>query len=162
MLVGLCLYTFIQGPVRGRFSRNVGLAIGVPYLIIFAATQYFGPLFSNSLPFLLYWALTAAEVLAFAGLVWRFTNQKREVHAAWWVLFMMFATYLLSYYGSYGPLKTPLVPFPWDNLIAVVIGLISYYWGVAAGYQTEEMKEIAESGTGLVTPEEEEMERRLG
>ncbi|WP_273846440.1 APC family permease [Rubrobacter calidifluminis] len=162
VLVGLCLYTFIQGPVRGRFSRNVGLAIGVPYLIIFAATQYFGPLFSNSLPFLLYWALTAAEVLAFAGLVWRFTNQKREVHAAWWVLFMMFATYLLSYYGSYGPLKTPLVPFPWDNLIAVVIGLISYYWGVAAGYQTEEMKEIAESGTGLVTPEEEEMERRLG
>ncbi|MBX6764001.1 MAG: APC family permease [Rubrobacteraceae bacterium] len=162
VLIGLCLYAFFQAPARGRFSSGTGLAIGIPYLAIFAATQYFGPLFANSMPFLLYWALTSAEVLGFAGLVWRVTSHKREVHAAWWLMFMVLTLYLLSYYGSYGDLKSPLIPFPWDNLIALGIGLISYYWGVASGYQTEEMKELNESGTGLVTPEEEEMEERLG
>lgn len=164
VLVGLCLYTFIQGPIRGRFSRNVGLAIGMPYLVIFAATQYFGPLSADVLPFLLYWVLTAVEVLAFTGLVWYVTSRegKREVNASWWLMFMMLALYLLSYYGSYSTVKNPLIGFPLDNIIALVIGLISYYWGVASGYQTEEIKDLNESGTGLVTSEEEEMEKKLG
>lgn len=156
VLIGLPLYTFFQGPIRGRISRINGLLIGIPYAVIWIVTQYFGPLGQDAMPFLLYWVLSAIEVLAFTALVRFLANAegKREVNAAWWVLFMVLALYLLSYYGSYGEAKS--IPFPWDNLIAVVIGLIAYYWGVASGYQTEEIKEIVDRGTGLLHADEEE------
>ncbi|MCA3747802.1 MAG: hypothetical protein IN808_01495, partial [Rubrobacter sp.] len=41
-------------------------------------------------------------------------------------------------------------------LIALGIGLVAYYWGVASGYETEEMRSINESGTGLIPTSEEE------
>lgn len=159
VLFGLSLYVLFQGPARGRISRSAGLLIGIPYAVIWIITQYFGPLGADALPFLLYWAFSAVEVVAFSALVWWFANGegKREVNAAWWVQFLVLALYLLSYYGEYNATReNPLFPFPWGNLIAVVIGLLAYYWGVASGYQTEEMKSINDSGTGLVPTEEEE------
>lgn len=159
VLIGLPLYTFLQGPSRNRISRGTGLLIGIPYFALWFITQYFGPLGQDSFPFLLYWVISAAEVLGFTGLVWLVTNQdgKREVNAAWWVLCMVLALYLLSYYGSYGTLDSPLLPYPWDNLVAAAIGLVAYFWGVASGYETEEMREINEAGTGILATEEEEM-----
>jgi len=155
ILVALPLYAFFQATRRGLLSLPTGLALGVPFLAILIATQYFGPLVRDSLPFPLFWALTAGEVLAFTGLVWLMSGPvgRREINSAWWILFMTLALYLLSYYGAYG--EEVLVPFPYDSLIAVVIGLVSYYWGVASGYQTEEMRQIAASGSGLVSEEEE-------
>ncbi|ABG05713.1 amino acid permease-associated region [Rubrobacter xylanophilus DSM 9941] len=160
VLIGLALYAFFQGPRRNRISYPVGLALGIPFAVVWLATQYFGPapLGNGALPFFAYWVLCVAEVVGFVGLVWLFASDRgrREVKAAWWVLFLALALYLLSYYGTYGPLENPPVPFPWDNLIALAVGLVAYYWGVASGYETEEMRSINESGTGLVPTSEEE------
>ncbi len=53
-----------------------------------------------------------------------------------------------------------MIPFPYDNLIAIVIGLVSYYWGVASGFETDGIRAINATGTGLI-PEEEEQELNL-
>ena len=165
VLTGLAVYTFFQGPARGRMSRATGFAIGIPYLVIWLVTQYFGPIGQDSLPFLLYFILSLVEVLAFTGAVYLVTSDegKREVNAVWWVYFMTFALFLLSYYGSYNSdvFENPPITFPWDNLIAAVIGVIAYYWGVASGYETEDIKDIKATGSGFVPKEEEEEELNL-
>lgn len=154
VLFGLPLYALLQGPARGRLSRARGLMLGLPFFAVWGATQWFGPepLGAGTLGFPLYWLLSAVEVIGFSALVaWLADDEgKREVNAAWWVVFLALALYLLSYYGSYGPLEQPLLVFPWDNLIALAISLIAYYWGVASGYLTEEMRYIVESGSGAV------------
>lgn len=114
----------------------------------------------DALSFPVYWVLSAAEVVIFVAAVWLVSREegKREARAAWWVVFFGLILYLLSYYGKYGAHPdNPPIPFPWDNVIAAAIGLISFYWAVASGYRTEEMREIAETGTGLVPEEEEEI-----
>ncbi|MGI9048235.1 MAG: APC family permease [Rubrobacteraceae bacterium] len=166
VLTGLAVYTFFQAPARGRMSRGMGLAIGIPFLVIWLVTQYFGPVGQDSLPFLAYFFLSLAEVLVFIGVVYVVSNAegKREVNAAWWVIFMTFALFLLAYYGSYNTdifKDNAPIAFPWDNLIAVAIGLVAYYWGVASGFETEDIKDIKATGSGLVPEAEEEEELNL-
>ena len=157
VMIGLPVYTLFQAPRRGKMSLSKGLTIGIPFFVAWAVTQYFGPVGQDVIPFLPFWALCAAEVFAFTVLVYVLSNEegRREVNAAWWMLFLAFSLYLLSYYGTYGPDGVdPLVPFPWDNVVAVALGLVAYYWGVASGYQTAEMKRIADSGTGVIAQDE--------
>lgn len=159
VMIGLPIYTLFQAPRRGKMSLAKGLMVGGPFFVARSVTQYFGPVGRDSIPFLPFWALCVAEVFAFTALVWLLSNAggRREVNATWWMLFLAMALYLLSYYGTYGPEGIgPLVPFPWDNLVAVALGLVAYYWGVASGYQTAEMKRIADSGTGVVAEERAE------
>jgi amino acid transporter len=150
ILLGLPLYVLFQAPRRGLMARSTGLALGVSFLAAWFVIQYLGPLGKDALPFLPFWAFVVVEVSAFTGLVWSLggAEVKREVNSAWWMLFLTLALYLLSYYGSYGPLGEPLATFPWDSAIATAVGLVAYYWGVASGYQTEAMREVMKVGTG--------------
>lgn len=161
VLIGLPIYTLSQAPRQGKMSLAKGFVVGVPFAAAWVVTQYFGPLGQDTLPFWLFWTLSAIEVVVFTAFVWLLSNGKgrREVKAAWWVLFLTLALYGLSYYGTYGPLDNPVIPFPWDNVVALAIGLAAYYWGVASGYQTEEMKRIADSGTGIIAEEEPDAEQ---
>lgn len=161
VLIGLPIYTLSQAPRQGKMSLAKGFVVGVPFAAAWVVTQYFGPLGQDTLPFWLFWTLSAVEVVVFTAFVWLLSNGKgrREAKAAWWVLFLTLALYGLSYYGTYGPLDNPVIPFPWDNVVALAIGLAAYYWGVASGYQTEEMKRIADSGTGIIAEEEADAEQ---
>lgn len=159
VFVGLCIYTFYHAPNSGWMNRAVGAVLGVAFLVAWIVVQYFGPLgTTGDLSFPVFFGLIALEVVGFSALVWWASDAegRQAVNAAWWLLFLVLATYLLSYYGAYGPFKKPPIPFPYDNLIALAIGLGSYYWGVASGFETEEMRAIAESGTGLVPEEMQE------
>ncbi len=155
VFIGLCLYTWFHARNEGWMRQGPALALGLAFLVVFFVTQYFGPINKNTLPFVLFWALISAEIVAYALAAYFLSNAegRRAVNAGWWFLFLTLGLYLLSYFGAYSVFKHAPIPFPWDNLIAIAIGLVAYYWGVASGYQTEEMRRIDESGTGIV-PEE--------
>jgi len=163
VFIGLCIYTFFHAPNSGWMRRPIGIIIGVLFLAAWIVTQAFGPIGANQLSFPIFFVLSVAEVIVFTVVTWLVSNRegKRAVNAAWWFFFLVFASYLLSYYGVYGPLKNPAISFPWDNILALVIGLIAYYWGVASGFATDEMKEIDESGVGVIMAEEEGEEINL-
>ena len=163
VFVGLCLYTFVHAPNSGWMRRPTGLVLGVVFLAAWIATQYFGPLgTAGGLSFPVFFILCAIEVVGFSLLVWWTSTAegRQAVNAAWWVLFLILASFLLSYYGAYGPLTKPVISFPYDNLIAIVIGLVSYYWGVASGFETNGIRAINATGTGVI-PEEEDQELNL-
>lgn len=155
VFVGLPLYTWFYAPARRYVSLTTGLVLGIIFLIVWIVTQYYGPMNLNSLSFPLYFALSALEVILFSVAVWWLSapEGKQTVTRAAWLLFLILATYLLSYYGAYGPKSTPTISFPLDDIIELAIGLVGYYWGVASGYETAELNEIVTTGTAVVPTE---------
>jgi hypothetical protein len=146
-------------------SRPIGVVIGVVFLAAWVITQYFGPLgTTHALSFPVFFVLIALEIVAFSLLSWWRSNAegRRAVNAAWWLLFLALASYLLSHYGAYGVFKKPPIPFPYDNLIELLIGITTYYWAVRSGFATAEIRAIAESGTGLVPEEDDTLEQPRG
>lgn len=66
----------------------------------------------------------------------------RHLRAGYWLVFLLLAELILSAFSEYGPLPTPAVIFPWDSLIAVVIGYIAYLGADKTGFATPELKAL--------------------
>lgn len=61
-------------------------------------------------------------------------------------MWLLLATFPLSYWGAYGPTKAPFLGgFPWDTLIEVGIGLVAFAWGVRSGFETDQIREILDA-----------------
>jgi hypothetical protein len=89
-------------------------------------------------------ALSAAVIFFCVGL-WLISNgegRKHVSHTAWF-FFMLLAMFPVEYYTTdVGGPKNPPIAFGWGALIAVGIAIVAYYWGVASGFETEELAEI--------------------
>ncbi len=152
VFVSLPLFTWIFAVQRNWMKPAVAYPLGLVFLIAWIATQVNGRwvLAASTLPlkdhpaFLLYFAEMLVELVVFSLVVWASSGPegKQAVNRSWWLIFFSMGTLFLSYYGGFGPLKTPVIAFPLDTVLAIVIGLISYYWGVASGYVTPEMQQI--------------------
>jgi amino acid transporter len=166
VFVALPLFVWFYSPARGWLGRTAGGVLGIVFLVVWILTQAWGgwvlapstKALTDHPAFLVYFALLVVEVAGFAAVLrWLGSSDARKaVDRSWWFMFLAGATLLLSYYGAYGPLKTPTIAFPLDTLVAIVIGLISFYWGVASGFATDEIREIVASGSGVVAAEPEE------
>lgn len=166
VFVAMPLFVWFYAPTRAWLSRTTGAVLGIVFLVAWVLTQAWGGwvLAPSSKPLadhpaiLAYFALMAVEVIVFA-LVLRFAGSpaaRQAVDRTWWFIFLVGASLVLSYYGAFGPLKTPTIAFPYDQIVAIVIGLVAFAWGVASGYATDEIREILASGSGVVPVEPEE------
>jgi amino acid transporter len=162
VFIGLCLFTWYYAPMRGWVSRPLGGALGLVFLGLWvwesveggwvmrvAPTKSGAVNPSNAWTFGEYDIALSATVIGFCVVLWLIGNAqcKKHVASTAWLIFMLLAVLPDSYYGQFGPYangKAPLV-FPWGTLIAVGIGLITYYWGVASGFNTEELQQIVAS-----------------
>ncbi len=157
VFVGLPLYTVFYAPRRGWMNATAGWVLGIVFLVAWIVTQYEGEMGHHaSWGFPLYFGLVLAEVLLFTAIAWALSGPdgKRSVVSGLWFLFLVMGLFLLSYYGGYGPLTKPPLAFPVDNLVALVIGLVSFYWGVASGFRTEEIQAITEGEAAAAPPAE--------
>jgi amino acid transporter len=162
VFLGLPIYTWVHAPRRGYQSARAGTLIGVPFLAAWVVIEYFGDISRKSLPHGLYFALLSAAVLVYTGLVYLVSNEdgRFPIRRSGWVLFLLLGTYVLSYYGTYGPLDNP--PVPYDNLVALGVGIVAYYWAVASGYETAEIREITQGGGSQFIEGDEVDEPRAG
>lgn len=158
VFAGLCLFVWFYAPRQGWISGPTGAALGIVFLVIWIILNKAGGwvlLAAGSHvshpSFPLYFVLVAGTVSVFTALLWVLSNDEGRQHlnASWWLLAYMFATFLLSYYGEYGPLAKPALAFPTSDIIEIVIGLVAFYWGVASGFATREVQEIVEASTGV-------------
>lgn len=141
------------GPLHGGW---VGGALGLVFLGGWVYLNRMGgyvfvptPPSPGSWPFGVYDIALSAAVIFFCACIWLLGNAEARMHITrgLWFIWMLLAVLPLSYYGQFGTLKTPVIPFPWDTLIAVGIGLVAYYWGVLSGFYTDELREIVEGGS---------------
>ncbi len=152
VFVGLCLFVWFYAPNEGWIGRGAGAALGIAFLVVWVAVNKLGGWILNtgssaapgSLSFPAYFALFAATLIVFSAILWWLSSSTGRQHVArsTWLLFMLLGTFLLSYYGEYGPLKPAPIPFPVSDLLEVTLGLVAYYWGVASGFATDELQVI--------------------
>jgi len=81
----------------------------------------------------------------------------RQLSGAWWLIAYLPVIALLSYLGSSQFGGHDYIPFGWDLAVVAVIGVIFYFWGVAAGWRTPAVEaahgEIPPLESGVVPPE---------
>lgn len=150
---GLSLFAWYFAPVRGWVKRALAALLGAVFMGAWVYINVRGgwvlrvsPPVSGAWSFGLYDVALSADVLFFCVALWALcsTDGRRQVAASAWFVIMLLCVLPLSYYGAFGPLKHPSISFPWDTLIALGIGLLAYYWGVASGQHTSELQDIVE------------------
>jgi amino acid transporter len=92
----------------------------------------------------LYDVAFSAAVLFFCAAVWLASNAEGRRHVARgvWLIVLLLATFPLSYYGGFGPLKNPPIAFPYGSVIEIGLAVASYYFAVSSGFATEEIEDI--------------------
>jgi amino acid transporter len=170
LFIGLPLYAWFFAANRGYMNKIAAYVTGVVFLVAWILLQHWGhwilspanaaPYATNvkyHAPFILWFILSAVCVYAFVGLCWLFGSKegRRLIERSIWLVTFILAEFLLSYYSSFGvTLHQPkLLTFPFDTIWALLIGLVCYYWAVASGYETDEIREIVDSGSGLIAEE---------
>lgn len=167
LFLGLPLYVWFFAQEHGYIDKVAGYVIGVVFLAGWIALSRWGNWILSTAPatvakdhpnFPLWFIVSAAAVYAFVGLCWLFGSSEGRhlINRSWWLITFILAEFCLSYYSSFGVLAKPPAPlrFPYDTLWALLIGLICFYWAVASGFETDEIKAIVDTGSGLVPIED--------
>ena len=166
--IGLPLFAWYYAWKRGWTSRLTGAVLGLVFL---GAWIYVNDRGGWSLgngtqrpgawSFWLYDVAFSAAVLFFCVGLWAISNREGRLHVqrTGWLVWLLLATFPLSYFGQYGPRSSPaLGGFPWDTLIELGVGLIAFVWGVRSGFATDAMREIVRHAhQGVAVEEGEEL-----
>jgi amino acid transporter len=146
--IGLPLFAWYYGWRHGWVSRRAAGALGAVFLgawiyvndrggwTLATGTDQRG----GSWPFWLYDVAFSAAVLFFCGGLWLLASREGRLHVqrSAWLVWLLLATFPLSYWGQYGPTKAPLLGgFPWDTLIEAAVGLAAFAWGARSGFETD-------------------------
>ncbi|MHB1740615.1 MAG: APC family permease [Actinomycetes bacterium] len=151
VFIGLPLFVWYYAPRHGWINPVAAVTLGVVFLATWVWIEVNGgyllrvaPPAAGAWSFWTYYVAQAGAVIVFSAALWALSNAegKKHVRSVAWLIFLLFSLLVVSYYGAYGPLKTPDLKFPYDTLAALVVGIVAYYWGVASGFETEEMREI--------------------
>lgn len=159
-------WSAIFAPAKGWMNQGVGIVLGALYLATWIATQVWGGWFlapatkplADHPPFGLFMGAMAVTVVIFMVLCYFLSTPRgrTEVWRSAWLPFFILGVMPISFFGAYGPLPHPWLPYPWDTLTAIVLGVIVYFWGSASGFLTELVEEVNQRGSGVVTDADEQ------
>jgi amino acid transporter len=73
------------------------------------------------------------------------TDFKRHLAAAWWLIAYLAAVAALSWAGSTQFEGHGYIPYGWDQLCVAVVSLVFYQWGVRSGWKTPALAALERS-----------------
>ncbi|WP_238523608.1 APC family permease [Acidilobus saccharovorans] len=156
ILVGVSLYYMMVAPSRFGVSRAHGVAAGVVFWAILAATTYFlvwrnvmsvapVPVDARTVGSLV--GFVVVNLGAAVGLTEWLKGEMNEegrahTNAGYWVLAVLFGAYTLSWLGQYGPFTSPIIPFPWDTVVTALVALALFFYSVYSGIFTRDLDAV--------------------
>lgn len=163
IFAGLPLYFAIYAPKKFGFSRQGYLYAGaivfealllVLFYFVYTYVIYQGQLFlfgKAALPSnitTVFIATYIALVILVLGTTFMLHRSvapglKKEISSGYWLLIFTLGLIPISYFGAFG--YNVLVPFPWDNVIAVAFSLVMFVAALFSGYKTEDLSSILEA-----------------
>src|ERR1051326_1195258 len=158
ILLGLPLFAWYHAVRAGWMQRVPAAILGLVFLAVwifinkmggYTLASATGPLpLKGSWTWPAYDVAFCAATIAFCVVLWLLSSAdgRRHILRTAWLVGLILATFQVSYYGEYGPLKSPVIAFPWGTLIEVGVGLIAFAAGVARGFLTHGLKEVADRG----------------
>lgn len=165
VLAGLPIFYMYVMPKQFNANKSLGIIFGIIYWIILALTTYFliykpivlpwaslgygNTLQMNSTYNIDFWAFIIINLVTSVGMIYTMSyNNKealKEINAGIWTLTTLFIGLILVFYGNLGPFAKPLLPFPYDNVAAIVAGVIIFFIAERSAYLTEELQAIMNS-----------------
>jgi amino acid transporter len=164
ILAGLPLFFMYTMVNRYGASKPAAVASGIAYWVVLILTTYFliylpfaartgWPSSSPTtmlklkpihiIDFVAYVivmaALTIGLTLYVASTAKDRENAMKHVRAGWWVVATIFSALILSFLGSFSVFETPIIPFPWDTVVAALVALVLYLYGSYSGILTEDL-----------------------
>ncbi|MDA8322704.1 MAG: APC family permease, partial [Actinomycetota bacterium] len=171
VFLGLPIFVWYYARVNGWFSTAAKLwgaqIMSLVFLAAWLYIQYQGGWLLRLTPgvnapwgFWTYYVAQLADVVFFFVGLWLLsrTDVRRNVVSAIWIVVGLFALLPVSYYGVYGPdgvksqLAAPSILFPWDSLLALVIGIVVFGLAVVSGFRTPELGQIVEASERGAAP----------
>ncbi len=156
ILVGVGLYYMMVAPSRFGANRTHGIIAGVVYWAVLGLTTYF-LVWRNVVsvvPVSVNWttigslvgfvAINLAVIVGLTEWLKSGMNEEGRAHtnAGYWVIAVLFAAYILSWLGQYGPFSSPIIPFPWDTLAAALVSLVLFFYSVYSGILTKDLEAV--------------------
>ena len=155
------LYTMVN---RFKLDRKYAIAAAIVYWAALIASTYFLIYLPFALPagwpsstpttmlklkpthiiyFVAYLAIMIASTvgltLFLASKAGDRDGARRHINAGWWVIATIFSALTLSFLGSFSVFETPIIPFPWDTVIAALVALGLYLYGAYSGIMTDDL-----------------------
>ncbi|HUY56552.1 MAG TPA: APC family permease [Candidatus Micrarchaeaceae archaeon] len=165
VFIALPIFVWFYAPNKGWINPVSGGLLGLVFTILWIIVQRWGQWALVAVPtavphpaFPVFYFTIILLVCGFTGALYYLCNEegRKAVGSTWWLIYFLLAIFGISYYGAYGPLKTPGIPFPGDLLVVIMVGLTAYGWAIRSGYETEDIQAIVASGSGLVGGEPSE------
>jgi len=164
ILFGMPFFYFLYGPSKLKISKSLSYTLGIVGIIVAIITlglAYFYVLYPSSTEtlaqnmtyFLIIWFI---EFITFLGIT--LVSQAKVApeykiyfKSAYWFIAFMYISYLVVYFSVFGYVtisnftsSTPLIPFPWDTILMIIIFLIIYFFGLKATFKTEDLSAVVE------------------
>ncbi len=138
-------------------NRTLAYLLGIGQLLASLGLISFGyyNVILNSSPslessFILYYLGFIGMLVVPTIIGYSFSNEegRREIKSGFWLIGLILVLYATSFFGGFGPLSSPLIPFPEDTIVAAIVGLIFHFAAVRSAFRTEEIERIIEEQEG--------------
>jgi amino acid transporter len=163
IFVGIPLFYFLYGPTKLGLSKAYSYGVGIAGLIIAIVTEIFAYIYvlypsssvslsANTEYFIIVWLIQMILIVSTTLITQSKVKAEDKImfRSSYWLLVLIFGSYLVSYFGAFGyafemyPSATPLLAFPYDTLLMIVVFVIVYIIGLRATYKTGDLTAIVE------------------
>ena len=159
------VFTYIVGGPALRVFRKHAPDLKRPFKL--PASIIFSPLAFIGASLIVYWSGWPLDgylgIAIFAGLLLFAvlklahaipnTFNAKSIKAGWWVPVYTIVLIFISYIGDTGLGGRGFIPFPLDDVVVIIVGLVFYFIAVYSGIKSDEIAEITGSGTQYLSEE---------
>ncbi len=151
VILGLPIYSSYASVRAGWSPRTssgvLSLVFAVVWVVVGAKS---GWLFAASMQ-VTHWSIGVylpvfiGLTAAFVAALWAISTPEGRGHirSGVWVLVALVGATFIAYFGDTGPM--PRLHYGTDSLAVIVLGVITYVWGVRSGFRTWEMDQVVAS-----------------
>lgn len=133
------IMAFITGPVSAAAFRITAPKLRRPFKL--KGFAVIAPIAFMISSFIIYWSgwktiswLLAFELFLFVAYIaiWKGKKKpgsllRKQMTAAWWLVFYNVIMIILSWAGTFG--GNDWIAAPWDQILVALVSLVTYYWG---------------------------------
>ncbi|MEM3516015.1 MAG: amino acid permease, partial [Saccharolobus sp.] len=162
LFMGVPIFWMYYAIKELNMNKTLGIGLGIAQLLANIGLTYFGyiTIVSPSVTptngdlirsFILYFLGFLGMLIIPTLIGYLKTNDKgrKYISSGFWLIGLILVIYVLSFFGGFGPLGTSApIPFPYDTIVAAIIGLVFHYAAVYSGFRTEEIENIVKDQLG--------------
>ncbi|MGA9172639.1 MAG: APC family permease [Thermoactinomyces sp.] len=134
--------TYMIGPISMTSMRKTMPNMKRPFTL--KGGSVLSPLAFIAATCIIYWAgwttdsmligLTLGSLVLYFAFIDKDESTRASLKQAWksgaWLVVYYIFILVMSYIGSFGPMKSPWIPGQWDTVVVVIGSIILFYWGV--------------------------------